>query len=150
LKRIYLAGPLFTLAERRLNRDLAAAIEAVGPDLSVILPQQSDHEKDVALDPERIFKGCLQDLDRAQAVVAVLDGPDADAGTAFECGYCFARGIPVVCLRTDFRGGTEPAVNAMLRRSAAAWIEMDPVKADLEQVARQVVTGLAAVRKENP
>jgi nucleoside 2-deoxyribosyltransferase len=147
---IYLAGPLFTLAERRFNRELAAALESAEPGVSVILPQQTDHEKDLALDPGRIFDRCLRDLKRAEAVVAVLDGPDADAGTAFECGYCFAQGVPVVCLRTDVRGGTEPAVNAMLRRSAAAWLEISPVGADLGEVARQVLAGLTAAGKGNP
>ncbi len=147
---IYLAGPLFTLAERRFNRELAAALESAGPGVSVILPQQNDHEPGTALNPKRIFDRCLAGLDRAEAVVAVLDGPDADAGTAFECGYCFARKIPVVCLRTDLRGGAEPAVNAMLRRSAAAWLEVSPVGADLGEVARRVVAGLTASGKGSP
>jgi nucleoside 2-deoxyribosyltransferase len=146
---IYLAGPLFTLAERRFNRELAAALESAGPEVSVILPQQHDHdhEHDTAEGAKRIFERCLRDLGRAEAVVAVLDGPDADAGTAFECGYCYARKVPVVCLRTDIRGGAEPVVNAMLRRSASAWLEVSPVGADLDRVAEKVLAGLAGAGK---
>ena len=42
-------------------------------------------------------------LSRATAVLAVLDGPDVDSGTAAEIGWAAARGCPVIGLRTDFR-----------------------------------------------
>ena len=42
-------------------------------------------------------------IDRCDAVLAVLDGPDVDSGTAAEIGYATALGKPVVGLRTDFR-----------------------------------------------
>jgi nucleoside 2-deoxyribosyltransferase len=42
-------------------------------------------------------------IDAADAVVAVLDGPDVDSGTAAEIGYAFARGKLVVGYRGDFR-----------------------------------------------
>jgi nucleoside 2-deoxyribosyltransferase len=51
-------------------------------------------------------------IDRADAVVAVLDGPDVDSGTAAEIGYAFGRGKPIVGYRGDFRlaGDNEGAV----------------------------------------
>lgn len=42
-------------------------------------------------------------IDRADAVVAVLDGVDVDSGTAAEIGYAFARGKLIVGYRGDFR-----------------------------------------------
>jgi nucleoside 2-deoxyribosyltransferase len=42
-------------------------------------------------------------IDGAQAVVAVLDGPDVDSGTAAEIGYAFARGKTIVGYRGDYR-----------------------------------------------
>ncbi|HEV7535280.1 MAG TPA: nucleoside 2-deoxyribosyltransferase, partial [Acidimicrobiia bacterium] len=42
-------------------------------------------------------------LAEATAVLAVLDGPDVDSGTAAEIGWAAARGTPVIGLRTDFR-----------------------------------------------
>jgi nucleoside 2-deoxyribosyltransferase len=39
----------------------------------------------------------------AAAVLAVLDGPDVDSGTAAEIGWAAACGLPVIGLRTDFR-----------------------------------------------
>lgn len=42
-------------------------------------------------------------LAEAAAVLAVLDGPDVDSGTAAEIGWAAAHGRPVIGLRTDFR-----------------------------------------------
>ena len=42
-------------------------------------------------------------IDRAQGVIAVLDGVDVDSGTAAEIGYAFARGKLIVGYRGDFR-----------------------------------------------
>jgi len=51
-------------------------------------------------------------------VLVILDGTDADSGSCFEIGYAFAKGIPVVDLRTDFRGsGKHMGVNLMLSNS---------------------------------
>jgi nucleoside 2-deoxyribosyltransferase len=42
-------------------------------------------------------------LAAADAVLAVLDGPDADSGTAAEVGWAAANHIPVIGWRSDFR-----------------------------------------------
>jgi nucleoside 2-deoxyribosyltransferase len=42
-------------------------------------------------------------LAEADAVLAVLDGPDVDSGTAAEIGWAAAHKTPIVGLRTDFR-----------------------------------------------
>jgi nucleoside 2-deoxyribosyltransferase len=39
----------------------------------------------------------------AAGVLAFLDGPDVDSGTAAEVGYAAALGRPIVGLRTDLR-----------------------------------------------
>jgi nucleoside 2-deoxyribosyltransferase len=46
-------------------------------------------------------------IDGARAVIAVLDGPDVDSGTAAEIGYAFARGKLVVGYRSDLRLAAE-------------------------------------------
>ena len=42
-------------------------------------------------------------IESADALLAVLDGPDVDSGTASEIGYAAALGIPVVGWRSDLR-----------------------------------------------
>jgi nucleoside 2-deoxyribosyltransferase len=42
-------------------------------------------------------------IGQADVVLAVLDGPDVDSGTAAEIGWAAAHGKPVVGWRSDFR-----------------------------------------------
>ncbi|MCX5895687.1 MAG: nucleoside 2-deoxyribosyltransferase [Proteobacteria bacterium] len=42
-------------------------------------------------------------IEKANGVVAVLDGVDVDSGTASEIGCACARGKPILGFRSDFR-----------------------------------------------
>lgn len=140
--RIYLAGPLFSSAERTWNAELAARLEAGGHE--VFLPQ--DRETD-PLDPAGIFRIDHGGLDWSEGVVAVMDGPDPDSGTAWECGYAFGTGRPIILVRTDFRSwdvsrGGAP-YNPMLTESAAVHLELP--MADVDRVATAVLEALAGL-----
>jgi len=117
--RIYLAAPLFSEAERSYNAFLARLLE--DHFFSVHLPQDVGDDtpaRNVA-EHERIYKLNREALDAADTVVAIIDGADADSGTAWEMGYTSARGKPVFALRTDFRRvGAFEHVNLMLEQSA--------------------------------
>ena len=122
MTKLYLAGPLFTLAEQSFNAELARFLERQG--FEVWLPQEHEPRSKTAT---AIFAMDIEALDRADMVVACMDGPDPDSGTAWECGYAYAKGKPVVCYRTDFRitGDTEGApYNLMLSESATARCEL--------------------------
>jgi nucleoside 2-deoxyribosyltransferase len=56
-----------------------------------------------------------------------MDGADPDSGTAWECGYAYAKGKPIVCYRTDFRITGDAAgapYNLMLSESATTRVEV--------------------------
>jgi nucleoside 2-deoxyribosyltransferase len=113
---IYLAGPLFNVAEQSFNRNLADTLEQAG--YSVFLPQAGEQQ---TASSEDIYKCNMQALKDAALVVANMDGPDPDSGTCFECGYSVGTGKPVIVFRTDFRANDEPnkaPYNLMLERSA--------------------------------
>src|SRR3954447_8365321 len=104
--RIYFAGPLFTPYERSFIDECAARLRAEG--LEVFVP----HENALALPdtrPATIFAKDWTGLSTADAVVALLDGPMVDDGTACEIGIFYAlmqsdstkKGI--VGLLTDLR-----------------------------------------------
>jgi len=121
MTKIYLAGPLFTLAEQQFNADLGRFLEAEG--FEIWLPQAHEPRGDTA---KAIFDMDVEAIDWADMVVACMDGPDPDSGTAWECGYAYAKGKPIVCFRTDFRisGDTKGApYNLMLTESATARFE---------------------------
>lgn len=110
---IYFAAPLFTQAEIAFNKSLADQLEAAR--YKVYLPQKQCAG---TTDPIELFNICIRGLDKASMVLVILDGTDADSGSCFEVGYAYAKGIPIVGLRTDFRGSGEyMAVNLMLSNS---------------------------------
>jgi len=117
--RIYLAAPLFSDAERTYNASLAALLEKNL--FEVHLPQEAGDDTGMRGKnaQERIFSENKKALEEADCVVAVIDGADADSGTAWEMGYAYAMGKPVIAIRTDFRRvGRNEHANLMLEESA--------------------------------
>ncbi|ABN58391.1 MULTISPECIES: nucleoside 2-deoxyribosyltransferase [Methanoculleus] len=118
--RVYLAAPLFSEAEVTYNLALQELLEAHLFD--VYLPQEvGDTSRTRSREEHRdIFAQHAAALRDVDAVVAVIDGADADSGTSWEMGYAYALGKRVVALRTDFRVvGHHERVNLMLEESAA-------------------------------
>ena len=123
MSAIYLAAPLFTEAERQWNAGLAADLRTALPGRELLVPQEFCAVHDTAAggpDYAAIFTACLGHLERSTLVVAVLDGPDPDSGTCWEAGHAYARAVPVIGLRTDWRPAEDGAANCMLVRSCHA------------------------------
>jgi nucleoside 2-deoxyribosyltransferase len=59
--------------------------------------------KELRLLNHRIGEGNRHAIEDVDAVVAVLDGPDVDSGTASEVGFAFARGKTIFGYRGDIR-----------------------------------------------
>ncbi len=134
---IYLAGPLFCLADRHQNLLLAKELEELG--YLVILPQKEAIKffDGTKFDVMGICKDCRSQSMNCQVVVANIDGSDADSGTSTEVGMAHATAMiaksllaaasispgvqllpnkpVVICFRTDFRTSIENEVgyNAM-------------------------------------
>jgi nucleoside 2-deoxyribosyltransferase len=145
--RIYLAGPLFSAAERDFNARLTALLRSKGHD--VWLPQESEQE---SMTPKQIFDKDVEGIDWAEAVVANMDGADPDSGTCWECGYAYKKKY-VVVFRTDFRvscemrgdGQAMPSAemapyNLMLTESAD--LRLDLFRESVEQVATNIDAAL--------
>jgi nucleoside 2-deoxyribosyltransferase len=150
--KIYLAAPLFTQVERRWNREMAKAIEAALPNCAVFLPQdiKVSHRFN---DPRHfavIFRSCLQGIEEADAIVAVLDGADADSGTSFEIGYAYARRKPIIGVRTDFRRSQEKGLNIMLARACTYFIHDLSFNEDMGIIVRDVAARIRTLQKGTP
>jgi len=149
LMTIYLAGPLFTHAERMWNAELAQRLRDRG--YRVILPQEADAQvlsgagQSVA---RALFEKSVTGLEQCDAVVAFLDGPDPDSGTAWECGYATKLRRPVIGVRTDLRNagdeGEDP-INLMLSQSCAALIVASATTADYGMLVDQIDSALRRV-----
>ena len=106
--RAYLAGPLFTPAERRYIAELAELLRADG--LDVFVPQEQEY----LVPPDEVGAGTIfgtddRGIDAADVLVAVLDGPVVDDGTACEIGLFTGlmrsdpRRLGIVGVLTDSR-----------------------------------------------
>ena len=103
--------------------------------MSVFLPQEHSNDIDSERDArqESIFSKNVAAIDKADILVAVLDGVDVDSGTAWEIGYAHALGKPVYGLRTDFRTlGIEGVVNLMIERSVVLCTDLGELVERLE------------------
>ena len=118
--KIYLSGPLFSLAEiewaSKVKTSLESQLEA-----DVIWP----HEV-ASGSPKEIFEANLRALMGCDLMIAILDGSQVDDGTAWEMGYFYALGKRILGIRTDFRmAGEAPdsKVNAMIEHSCLSIVE---------------------------
>jgi nucleoside 2-deoxyribosyltransferase len=115
-EKVYLSGPLFSWAEIECGRRIKKGIlEELGERIEVVWPHEI-----AAGSLWEIFQSNLKALNECKIMVAILDGPQVDDGTAWEVGYHYARGGKIVGIRTDFRKAGETAlskVNAMVEGS---------------------------------
>ena len=102
--RVYVASPLgFTEAGREFSRArLLPLVRAAGHE--PVDPWALADDQAADADIGALNRGAL---DESDMVLAVLDGPDVDSGTAAEIGYAFARGKRIVGYRSDLRRAGE-------------------------------------------
>ena len=90
--RAYLAAYNSSQASRVWNQQLRDTITEDNPYLEMLIPQV-DLDLDLeTMTPREIQAAYESELDRADIVVVVLEGVEAEAWTGFECGYARARG----------------------------------------------------------
>jgi len=119
--KIYFAGPLFTPYERSIIEECAAALRADG--FEVFVPHEHELTRDDDVTAAWIFEKDRPGIERADAMLAILDGPSVDDGTACEIGmfHVLMQSDPskngIVGLLTDIRGmrGESTGVNLFVQ-----------------------------------
>lgn len=110
IKKIYIAGPLFNVHEKKYLEDIAEVLE--GADFDCFLP----HRDQTGIDPEElknnemsqetkdiIFQTDIEALKGADLIIALVTGQDIDSGTASEIGFMFANNKPVLAITAEER-----------------------------------------------
>ncbi len=106
--KIYFAGPLFTPYERSFIDDCAALLRADG--IEVFVPHEHELATGIDITPAWVFSKDRPGIEGADAMLAILDGPSVDDGTACEIGmfHALMQSDPskkgIVGLLTDIRG----------------------------------------------
>lgn len=146
---IYLAGPLFSLSEQRFNKDIAKTISQRMPNLHFILPQESASDLITnGASLHDIFNSCIHSVEKSDALLCILDGPDVDSGTCIEMGYAYALKKPIIGIRTDFRSSEDMGVNLMVSKVCNEMIWLPKTDMTLEQVSGAAVSALKRVLKQ--
>ena len=122
-RRVYLAGPLFSDAERTFN---AIVVQGLEKWVDVYLPQRdgglmSEMVKE-GMEPDvagcRVFKRDMDAIRQAEYLIAILDGRAIDEGVAFELGVAFSHAKRCLGLQTDSRRlaswGNNPMITGAL------------------------------------
>jgi nucleoside 2-deoxyribosyltransferase len=147
--KIYLAGPLFTLAERDFNAALAARLVDEPYHHIVELPQNYSQD---SKNEDATFRNDVDLIEWSDVVVANMDGADPDSGTCWECGYAYARRIGVVIFRTDWRATGKAGAdsyNLMMTQSADERLPSDRNR-DLTTLAAMLHEAAERAREKRP
>jgi len=130
--KIYIAGKLETEFERKMLDKVDTLCKSLG--FKTFLPH-----RDVGLakdmnDTEKIFNGDIKEgFKGCNLVVALLDGLNVGAGTAWELGYAYAKGIPAIGLKTD-----EPIEDALDTLSSIL-IESMPIVTSFDELEKELI-----------
>ena len=98
--KVYIAGKIRSEIERKYLERIDSLCSSLG--FKTFLPH-----RDVGLvkdmkDIKRIFEGdIIEGFKGCNLVVACLEGLHIGAGTAWELGYAYAKGIPAIGIKTD-------------------------------------------------
>ena len=136
---VYIAGPLFTPGQRNLLEAIDALCREEG--FATYLPHRDAGVFDRDGDSRPFFLGDVRALQRAALVIAVLDGCDVDSGTAWEMGYVYALGRPVLGYISDVR-----IVRPRTQLNPMIWNTLDGLATDLDTL--RVLLRQAAQRLE--
>lgn len=153
--QVYLAGPLFSSAERDFLEQCAARVRAAG--LGCFVP----HEQDAGVVPVTsafVFAVNQAGLATSHAMLAWLDGAQVDDGTACEVGLFYGlmqarpeRHLGIVGLVTDLRverrkaraaQGLNLFVEGLLERAGRVTGDIDRAVAALLALAGRDVVGV--------
>lgn len=133
-KKIYLAAPWFSPKQAAIYNQVVENLRA-NPNYELMLPRDFVMEDGYAMDNFdwacHVFEHDTMLLDMADIVYGIDWGFESDAGTAWELGYAYAKGVPVVIVRPQevklaslmLMGGSIAAVDEKLEYQPMCSVE---------------------------
>ena len=117
---IYLAGPFFNEEELTVIQRAEQILLERGFDIySPRLHEDPEHEFQSPQWSAETFRMDRDAIDESRLVVMIYHGNYSDTGTAWECGYAYAKGKPVVAVQVG------ESSNLMVHESAIANIRLE-------------------------
>lgn len=119
MKKIYIAGPMFSEAELHFNEKVAFELEKRG--FEVFLPQRSGYKMVELLEEmtpcearRLIFEKDYNAVKDADIILIILDGRVIDEGACIELGIGYTLGKLCYGLKTDSRSMMNGQINPMV------------------------------------
>lgn len=98
--KIYIAGKVRSENEREFLEEVDKLCKKLG--FKTFLPHRDVGLVKSLKDVKKVFEGDITEgFKDVKLVVAVLDGLHVGAGTAWELGYAYAKGIKALGIKTD-------------------------------------------------
>ena len=117
---IYIAGPFFNEEELEAVRKAEQILLGRGFDIySPRLHEDREHDFQSAQWSAQTFQMDRDAIDESDLMLMIYHGNYSDTGTAWECGYAYAKGKPVVVVHLG------DSSNLMVHESAVANIRME-------------------------
>lgn len=129
--KVYLAGKIWTESEREQLEAIDKLCKSLG--LETFLPHRDVGFATDIKDVQKIFEGDILDgFKDVELVIASLDGLHVGAGTAWELGYAYAKGIPTIGLKTD------ESVEEGLEYLSSILIASMPIVSSIEELEKKI------------
>lgn len=100
MKKIFIAGPIFSEGERDYNMRIDSICREMG---FITFMAQRDVGIVTRSTIDTAFNIDLNNLKDSDIIIANLDGADVDSGTAWEIGYASSLNKPIIGIRSDVR-----------------------------------------------
>jgi len=98
--KIYIAGKLCTESERDFLEKIDEVCKKLG--FETFLPHRDIGLAKGVKDIKKVFKGDIEEgFKNCKLIIADLNGLHVGAGTSWELGYAYAKGIPAIGIKTD-------------------------------------------------
>lgn len=138
MKRAYIAGPFFNETEVANVERVEEVLSKRGYEYFSPMRHTVDEKEGTVEWARALFELDRTNLEQSDVVVLLYYGNYSDTGTAWECGYAYAKGIPVVLAHVNEGADS----NLMLHISSATNITMKDLETyDFETLPRHEYEG---------
>lgn len=133
MKKVYIAGPLFTKSERDFLEEIEKEIKEMG--FKTYLPH-----KDGGVfirgenKSEEFFKKDLDAMKDSDILITVLNGNEVDSGTAWEIGFAYSKRIKIIGILDDTRKPDNELLNPMIVNSIKIVNSIEELKKVLQEM----------------
>lgn len=116
--KIYLASPLFTDDERKLVNITARLLRSKNHDVYVPMEHTIENAWNLPNHAwaRKVFKEDIAAIKESDLVIAIYHGLYSDSGTAWECGYAYAKNIPVYVMPITEKDVSLMVVNGAINK----------------------------------